>query len=198
MSTGRPAAVPEAGGRVAGDEPALTPMTVEVVVGVVGRPHGVRGEVTVEPRTDEPERRFAPGQELRTEGSSRLLTVVSMRRHDGRLLVRFAGLEDRTAVEAVRGARLVADVDPEERPAEPAEFYDRQLVGLQVRTPNAGVVGVVISVLHLPGQDLLEIRTATEVRLVPFVAALVSEVDLDGGVLTVVDLAGLLSEDDES
>jgi 16S rRNA processing protein RimM len=173
-------------------------MTVEVVVGVVGRPHGVRGEVTVEPRTDEPDRRFAPGQDLRTEGSSRLLTVASMRRHDGRLLVRFAGLEDRTAVEAIRGARLVADVDPDERPAEPAEFYDRQLVGLRVRTPNAGAVGEVIAVLHLPGQDLLEVRTATEVRLVPFVAALVPEVDLNGGVLTVADLAGLLSEDDES
>ena len=133
-------------------------MTVEVVVGVVGRPHGVRGEVTVEPRTDEPDRRFAPGQELRTEDSSRSLTVVSMRHHDGRLLVRFAGLEDRTAVEAVRGAHLVADVDPDERPAEPAEFYDRQLVGLRVRTPNGGLVGVVISVLHMPGQDVLEIR----------------------------------------
>jgi 16S rRNA processing protein RimM len=58
------------------------------------------------------------------------------------------------------------------------------------------VVGEVISVLHPPGQDLLEIRTATEVRLVPFVAALVPEVDLEGGVLTVADLAGLLSEDE--
>jgi 16S rRNA processing protein RimM len=198
MSIVRPAAAPEAGGRVAGDEPALIPVTVEVVVGVVGRPHGVRGEVAVEPRTDEPDRRFAPGQQLRTEGSSRLLTVASMRRHDGRLLVRFAGLEDRTAVEAVRGARLVADVDPNERPAEPAEFYDRQLVGLRVRTPNAGVVGEVTAVLHLPSQDLLEIRTATDVRLVPFVTALVPEVDLDDGILTVADVAGLLSEDEES
>jgi 16S rRNA processing protein RimM len=173
-------------------------MTVEVVVGVVGRPHGVRGEVAVEARTDEPDRRFAPGQQLRAEGSSRLLTVASLRRHDGRLLVRFVGLEDRAAVEAVRGARLVADVDPDERPAEPAEFYDRQLVGLRVRTPNTGVVGEVTAVLHLPSQDLLEIRTATEVRLVPFVAALVPEVDLEGGILTVADVSGLLSEDEES
>jgi 16S rRNA processing protein RimM len=172
-------------------------MTVEVVVGVVGRPHGLHGEVTVELRTDEPDRRFAPGQELRVEGSSRPLTVASMRHHDGRLLVRFAGLADRTAVEAVRGVRLVADVDPAERPVEPTEFYDRQLVGLRAQTPDGAVVGVVISVLHPPGQDLLEIRTANQIRLVPFVAALVPEVDLDGGVLTVADLAGLLSEDEE-
>lgn len=171
-------------------------MTVEVVVGVVGRPHGVRGEVTVEPRTDEPDRRFASGQRLLVEESARPLTVASLRHHDGRLLVRFVGLTDRTAVEAIRGARLIAEVDANERPAEPAEFYDRQLVGLKVRTPNAGVVGAVTSVLHLPGQDLLEIRTATEVRLVPFVAALVPDVDLEAGVLTVVDLAGLLSEDE--
>jgi 16S rRNA processing protein RimM len=172
-------------------------MTVEVVVGVVGRPHGVHGEVAVEPRTDEPDRRFAPGQELRPEGSSRLLTVASMRRHDGRLLIRFVGLADRTAAEAVRGVRLVADVDPDERPLESAEFYDRQLVGLRVQTPEGDAVGVVISVLHPPAQDLLEIQTANQIRLVPFVAALVPEVDLEGGVLTVANLAGLLSEEED-
>ncbi len=172
-------------------------MTVEVVVGVVGRPHGVRGEVAIEPRTDEPDRRFAAGQQVRVEGSSRPLTVASMRHHDGRLLVRFVGLTDRRAVEAVRGARLVADVDPDERPEEPAEFYDRQLVGLRVQTPDGEAVGMVISVLHLPGQDLLEIRTANQIRLVPFAAALVPDVDLEGGVLTVTDIAGLLSEHEE-
>ncbi len=171
-------------------------MTVEVVVGVVGRPHGVHGEVAVELRTDEPDRRFAPGQQLRPEGSSQLLTVASMRHHDGRLLVRFVGLADRTAVAAVRGVRLVADIDPNERPVEPTEFYDRQLVGLRVRTPDGDEVGFVTSVLHLPSQDLLEIRTAEQTRLVPFVAALVPEVDLDNGVLTVADLAGLLSEEE--
>ena len=66
-------------------------MTVEVVVGVVGRPHGVRGEVAVEPRTDEPDRRFAPGQQLRSEDSPRTLTVASMRWHSGRMLVCFTG-----------------------------------------------------------------------------------------------------------
>ena len=119
-----------------------------------------------------------------------------MRYHDGRLLVRFAGLVDRTAVEAVRGIRLVADVDPGERPVEPAEFYDRQLVGLRVQTPDGTAVGVVTSVLHPPAQDLLEIKTGNQIRLVPFVAALVPEVDLAGGVLTVANVAGLLSEED--
>jgi len=171
---------------------------VEVVVGVVGRPHGVRGEVAVEPRTDEPDRRFAAGQELRSEDSPHTFTVESMRWHSGRMLVRFAGLDDRTAAETVRGTRLVTDVDPGERPEEPGEFYDRQLLGLAVQTPHGVRVGEVVDVLHLPAQDVLEIRTAAGLRLVPFVADLVPEVDLEQGVLTVADREGLLTESDES
>jgi 16S rRNA processing protein RimM len=170
---------------------------VEVVVGVVGRPHGVRGEVAVEPRTDEPDRRFAAGQLLRSEDSPRTFTVASMRWHSGRMLVRFAGLDDRTAAETVRGIRLVTDVDPDERPGEPEEFYDRQLLGLAVHTADGVRVGEVVDVLHLPAQDVLEIRTAAGLRLVPFVADLVPEVHLEQGVLTVVDREGLLTEDDE-
>jgi 16S rRNA processing protein RimM len=172
-------------------------VTVEVVVGVVGRPHGVRGEVAVEPRTDEPDRRFAAGQRLRSEDASRTWDVVSMRWHSGRMLVRFAGLEDRTAAETVRGTRLVVDVDPEERPEEPGEFYDRQLLGLAVQTADGVRAGDVVDVLHLPAQDVLEIRTAAGLRLVPFVADLVPEVDLDRGVITVADREGLLTESDE-
>ena len=148
----------------------------------------------MEPRTDEPDRRFAPGQPLRFEDSPRTLTVAAMRWHSGRLLVRFAGLDDRTAAETVRGARLVADGDPDERPEEPGEFYDRQLIGLAAQTADGVRVGEVADVLHLPAQDVLEIRTAAGLRLVPFVADLVPEVDLEHGVLTVADREGLLTE----
>jgi 16S rRNA processing protein RimM len=172
-------------------------MTIEVVVGVVGRPHGVRGEVAVQPRTDEPERRFAPGTPLRAEGSTRTLTVEDLRWHSGRLLVRFAGLADRTAVETVRGIVLVADVDPDEQPEEPGEYYDRQLVGLEVQTTEGVRVGELASVLHLPAQDVLEVATDAGPRLVPFVAALVPDVDLARGVITVAERAGLLSEIEE-
>jgi 16S rRNA processing protein RimM len=169
-------------------------VTIEVVVGVVGRPHGVRGEVAVEPRTDEPDRRFSPGQQLRFEDSPRTLTVAAMRWHSGRMLVRFAGLDDLTTAETVRGVRLVADVDPDERPEEPGEFYDRQLIGLAAQTADGVRVGEVADVLHLPAQDVLEIRTAAGLRLVPFVADLVPDVDLEHGVLTVADREGLLTE----
>ena len=119
-----------------------------------------------------------------------------MRWHSGRMLVRFADLDDRTAAEAVRGIRLVVDVDPGERPEEPEEFYDRQLMGLAVQTADGVRVGEVVDVLHLPAQDLLEIRTPDGLRLVPFVTDLVPEVDLEREVLTVADREGLLTESD--
>jgi 16S rRNA processing protein RimM len=169
---------------------------VDAIVGVIGRPHGVRGEVAVQLRTDEPERRFVPGEVLREEGGTRLFTVRSVRDHSGRLLVRFAELVDRADAEAARGTLLIADVEPGEQPAEPGEFYDRQLIGMRATTPDGAEIGTVGSVLHLPAQDVLEIETAAGRRLVPFVAALVPDVDLEAGRLTVVDIAGLLDDRD--
>jgi len=171
---------------------------VNTVVGVIGRPHGVRGEVAVELRTDEPERRFAPGKVLLEEGGTRQFTVRTVRRHSGRPLVSFAEVVDRAGAEAVRGVLLTADVEPDERPAAPDEFYDRHLIGLRATTPEGAEVGNVRSVVHLPAQDLLEIETAAGPRLVPFVEALVPDVDLEAGRLTVVDLTGLLDDWEEA
>jgi 16S rRNA processing protein RimM len=168
--------------------------TVEVVVGVVGRAHGLRGEVTVELRTDEPNRRFAPGRQLRAEDSARLFTVVAAREHSGRLLVTFDELTDRTSADTVRGTRLVADVASDERPAAAEEFYDRQLIGLRVRRGDGADVGRVTAVLHLPLQDVLEIDGAHGRHLVPFVAALVPQVKLDEGWLRIADVPGLLDD----
>jgi 16S rRNA processing protein RimM len=170
---------------------------VEIIVGVIGRAHGVAGEVVVEVRTDEPERRFAPGQVLGEEGGSRLFTVRSVRDHSGRLLIKFAEVADRTSAEAVSGTLLTATAEADERPAEPETFYDRQLIGLKATTPDGVEVGTVSSVLHLPAQDVLDVDTATGSRLVPFVAALVPEVDLEAGRLTIVDIAGLLDDRDD-
>jgi 16S rRNA processing protein RimM len=187
------------------DRPA-SPQPVQLVVGRIGRAHGIRGEVSVEPRTDEPERRFAEGAqlELRTpdgeqaHGRPARLTVRSRRRHQSRLLLGFAGIDDRTAAEGLHGLALVAEVDPGERPEDPEEFYDHQLVGLEVRTTEGTPVGTVAEVLHGGGQDLLAVRTAEgrEV-LVPFVAALVPVVDVAAGRLEVADRPGLLSPLDE-
>jgi 16S rRNA processing protein RimM len=171
---------------------------VNTVVGVIGRPHGVRGEVAVELRTDEPERRFASGQVLLEEGGTRQFTVRSVRNHSGRLLVSFAELGDRAGAEAVRGMLLTAAVEPDERPTTPGEYYDRHLIGLRATTQEGAEVGRVRSVLHLPAQDILEIETAAGTRLVPFVEALVPDVDVEAGRLTVVNLTGLLDDQEDA
>jgi 16S rRNA processing protein RimM len=169
---------------------------VEVVVGVIGRAHGVHGEVVVDVRTDEPERRFAAGQVLRAESTTRSFRVVSSRLHGTRRLIRFAELSDRTSAEQVRGLRLVIDVDPAELPSGPEEYFDRQLVGLTVRSADDPHLGRVVSVLHLPHQDLLEISVADGSRqLVPFVSALVPEIDLIQRTILLANVPGLLGDD---
>jgi 16S rRNA processing protein RimM len=171
--------------------------TVEVVIGVIGRPHGLQGEVAIDLRTDEPERRFAAGQSVRSENGSRAFTVTSARYHSGRLLVTFQELPDRSAVEAMRGTRLVVDAPADESPADEGEFYDRQLVGLRVLDASGTDVGQVTAVVHLPAQDALDIRTDHGSRLVPFVRDLVPEVHLDGGHIHVADVPGLLYDVEE-
>jgi 16S rRNA processing protein RimM len=167
---------------------------LNTVVGVIGRAHGVHGEVAVVLRTDEPERRFAPGQVLEDEAGTRRFTVTSVRDHSGRLLVRFAEVVDREAAEAVRGTLLTAAVEPDERPIDPEEFYDRQLVGLRVCRHDGVEIGTISSVLHLPSQEVLEVETASGPRLVPFVTALVPDIDLETGCLTIADVVGLLDD----
>jgi 16S rRNA processing protein RimM len=170
-----------------------------VVVGRIGRAHGTRGEVSVEPRTDEPERRFATGAVLGTrppaEGRPQgPLTVAGARTHQGRLLVRFEEVADRTAAESMRGTELTVAVAPDERPEDPEEFYDHQLVGLVVQTPDGTVVGELVRVEHNAAQDLLVIATAAGEVLFPFVHQLVPSVDVAGGRIVVDDVPGLLEE----
>ena len=167
---------------------------MEVIVGRIGRPHGIKGDVSVEVRTDDPEGRLAPGTTVRTDpDAAGPLTVESGRVHSGRLLLHFAGHDDRSAAERLRGVLLLVDVDPAARPEDPEEFYDHQLVGLAVRRVGGEPVGELAEVLHLPGQDVLAVRTpdGREV-LVPFVAEIVPSVDVDGGVVEVDPPPGLL------
>jgi 16S rRNA processing protein RimM len=163
-----------------------------VVVGRIGPAHGLKGEVFVEPRTDEPERRFAAGVRLRS--ADRSLTVTGSRIHSGRLVVRFEELADRTAAEAARGTELSAVVDPDEAPEDPEEFYDHQLVGLRVETVDGELVGELERIEHNAAQDLLVIRTSDREVLFPFVAALVPTVDVPHGRIVIDDRPGLLGD----
>lgn len=173
---------------------------IEVVVGRIGKPHGIRGEVTLDVRTDEPERRFAPGTTLRAEapaGADRrpsTLTVARARWHQSTLLVTFEELADRNAAEAARGTVLHATIGADEVPEDPDEYYDHQLVGLDVVDLDGTHLGTVKGLVHGAAQDLLSVRAADgRDALVPFVSALVPEVDLAGGRVVVADRPGLVA-----
>ncbi|KFF99311.1 16S rRNA processing protein RimM [Streptomyces scabiei] len=153
---------------------------MQLVVARIGRAHGIKGEVTVEVRTDEPELRLAPGAVLFTDpASTGPLTIETGRVHSGRLLLRFEGVRDRNAAEALRNTLLIAEVDPEELPEEEDEYYDHQLMDLDVVTKDGTEVGRIIEISHLPSQDLfiVERPDGSEV-MIPFVEKIVTEIDL--------------------
>ena len=143
---------------------------MQLVVGRVGRAHGVRGEVSVQVRTDDPGRRFAPGSVLATDPAALgPLTVGSVRWHLGRLLVRFDGLADRTRAEELAGALLLVDSAAVGTPEDPDEFNDHDLIGLVAVTVAGDRVGTVTDVLH-HGQDLLVISAAGDAGAGPALA----------------------------
>jgi 16S rRNA processing protein RimM len=173
---------------------------VEVVVGRIGKPHGLRGHVTVDVRTDEPDRRFAPGAVLRAEppagSASRLvkLTVATARWHSSVLLVTFDEVPDRDAAEAARGIVLHATLDRDEVPEDPDEFYDHQLVDLAAYDVDGTLLGTIAGLVHGSAQDLLRVATPDgREALVPFVKALVPEVDLAGRRVVIADRPGLVT-----
>jgi 16S rRNA processing protein RimM len=167
--------------------------TDTVVVGRIGRPHGVRGEVTVEVRTDDPDLRFVPGAVLRTDPPERgPITIAGVHWHSGTLLLRLEGVDSREAAEAVRNTELVVPVAELPEIEDPDSYYDHQLVGLTARLPDDAVLGEVTAILH-EAQDLLVVRRVEggEV-LIPFVSAIVPTVDLAGGFVVVDPPEGLL------
>ena len=174
---------------------------MQVVVGRIRRAHGIRGDLAVEVRTDEPDRRFAVGNVLVTDPADRgPLTITASRWHSGMYLMTFAEVKDRTAAEELRGTWLVMDSADIGSTGDPDEFYDHELIGLSAVTVSGQPVGVVTDVRH-HGQDLLVIDPAVVEQggeqargelLVPFVTAIVPEVDVPAGRLVIDPPPGLL------
>jgi 16S rRNA processing protein RimM len=161
---------------------------MDLVIGRVVKAHGIRGELVVEVRTDDPGTRFARGEVLRGQaprgGGERPFTVTAARNHSGRLLLSLAEVDDRSAADALRGTLFVIDAADVDSGDDPDEFYDHELEGLTVTTVARESVGVVSSVLHLPANDILAVTTADgRELLVPFVREIVPEVTRDGGVV---------------
>ena len=165
-----------------------------VVVGVVTGVHGLRGDVSVQNRSDNPDRWTAGGSVLREDGAK--LTIEASRRHGRRLIVKFAGVADRSAAEALRGAVLVV---PEAwlPDLSEGEWWAYQLEGCEVRTASGRVLGIVKEVIPNPANDLwVAVDDEGNETLIPALADLLIDVDVDARTIVVRDVPGLTAPEE--
>ncbi|MCY1217330.1 Ribosome maturation factor RimM [compost metagenome] len=164
---------------------------MQLQVARIGKPHGIRGEVTVQVLTDAPEDRFIPGTRFVVEpASAGPLTVDSARWNKDILLLGFEGIETRNQAEALRGAKLF--IETEELEEEDDEgWYEHELVGLDVRVGDA-VVGTISGLRTLLVQDLIVVESPDGKEiLIPFVEEIVPEVNVGEKYILVTPPPGL-------
>jgi 16S rRNA processing protein RimM len=158
---------------------------MRLLVGRIGRAHGILGEATIEVRTDQPEERFAVGAKVQTEKLGELL-VTSHRWHNGILLLGFENIADRNAIEKFRDTLLYCDVDIDAEGGDADDYHVLQLIGCTAYLESGEEFGKVADVINLPAQDLLAIDTAAGEVLIPFVHQLVPVVDIANRRMTVI------------
>jgi 16S rRNA processing protein RimM len=177
---------------------AAKPAKNQLRVGRLVKAHGLKGALKLELYTDDPDRRFVPGASFtlqvpeHSQWHGETITVREFRWMNQQPVIFFEGVDDRNAADTLVRAILWIDED-EDAAAEPDAWYDHQLVGLDV-VRDGTVVGKVARVEHFPAQDLLVVATGGDEVLVPFVAAIVPEVDVEGGRVVVTPPAGLFEE----
>jgi 16S rRNA processing protein RimM len=165
-----------------------------VVVGVVTGVHGLRGDVSIQNRSDNPDRWTPGGTVLREDGAT--LTIEMSRRQGRRLIVKFAGVGDRTAAEGLRGAVLVV---PESWLPELAEgeWWAYQLEGCEVRTASGRVLGIVKEVIPNPANDLwVAVDDEGNETLIPALADLLLDIDVNARTIVVRDVPGLTAPEE--
>jgi len=150
---------------------------MRLLVGRIGRAHGILGEATIEVRTDDPDRRFAIGNTVQTDAHGEL-TITSGRVHNGILLLGFNGITDRNGIEKLRNVLMYCDVDIHAPGVDEDDYHVLQLIGCLAQLESGQIIGEVSDVVNLPGQDLLAIKTETGEVLIPFVHQLVPVVDI--------------------
>jgi len=163
---------------------------MRLLVGRIGRAHGIHGEATIEVRTDNPEDRFAIGARVQSESPNNKnlgdLVVRSYRVHNGILLLGFENIVDRNGIEKLRDTLLYADVDIDAESEYEDDYHVLQLIGCTAFLESGKEFGTVSDVINLPGQDLLAINTPTGEVLIPFVHQLVPVVDIKNKKMTVI------------
>ena len=162
---------------------------MQLVVGRIGRAHGVLGEATIDVQTDDPDLRFKVGSKL-TLDSGQELTIKSSRWHNQILLLGFEGVDDRNQIEALRDQLISSQVDLSA--LAPGEYHYQQLIGCQVYLQNNDLVGQVSEVVKLPGQDLLSVDKNGSQVLIPMVKQIIISIDVLDKKIVVNPPEGLL------
>ena len=162
---------------------------MQLVVGRIGRAHGVLGEATIEVRTDDPDLRFAVGEKLTLENGNSL-TVSGNRWHNQILLLSFNGINDRNKIEELRDQLLYAEVDTKNN--QPGEYHFQQLIGCEVILPDQSKLGIVREIVQLPGQDLLSVNSVKGEVLIPMVKQIILSIDVDKKLIQINPPEGLL------
>jgi 16S rRNA processing protein RimM len=158
---------------------------MRLLVGRIGRAHGILGEATIEVRTDEPDTRFAVGAVVQTEARGDL-TITSHRNHNGVLLLAFEKITDRNGIEELRDTLMFSEIDIDAPGVNDDDFHVLQLIGCTAYLESGEKFGEVSEVINLPGQDLLVIASASGEILIPFVHQLVPIVDIKMKRMTVI------------
>jgi len=162
---------------------------LQLVVGRIGRAHGVLGEATIEVRTDDADLRFAVGNEVTLENGKKLI-IKSSRWHNQVLLLSFEGITDRNQIEELRDQLISAEVDTSAMA--PGEYHYQQLIGSQVFLQSGDQVGVVGEIVKLPGQDLLSVDKGGSQVLVPMVKQIIISIDVAAKKIVINPPEGLL------
>jgi 16S rRNA processing protein RimM len=174
-------------------------VSTDRLVARIGKPHGLRGEVTVRAHTDDPEGRFVPGTVFTTEaapgtGVPRTLTLATARLHRETWLLGFEEIPDRTGAESLRGTTLrLSDDGSDEPDLDEESWYEEDLLGLTAFDPAGERIGEVSGLVNGAAQDLLVVRLEDGAEaLVPFVAAIVTDLDTTAGRVVIDAPPGLL------
>lgn len=168
---------------------------MQLVVATIGAPHGLKGEVKLNIRSDEPELRLADGNRLETDpADAGPLTVVRTRIAPNGFFALFEEARDRAQAEALRGVDLVIETDEED--AEADAWYPHELIGMRALHKNGQALGEVTGVETNPAHDLLSVREPNGAQtLVPFVSAIVLDVDEEAGCVILDPPGGLFASD---
>jgi 16S rRNA processing protein RimM len=158
---------------------------MRLLVGRIGRAHGIHGEATIEVHTDSPEDRFVIGARVQSDAHGELV-IKSYRVHNGILLLGFENIVDRNAIEKLRDTLLYCEVDIEAPSEYEDDYHVLQLIGCTAILESVKEFGTVSDVINLPGQDLLAIHTSVGEVLIPFVRQLVPIVDVKKRTMTVI------------